>query len=477
MTNIHTAIENPLDYMSNPIYDTDGYKPSHWLQYPKDNRGNFFYLASRGGLYDRTMVSGFQYIIRAYLSRQIKQHHLEDARDFLPEYGVPCNIEDWQYIIDRYDGYLPLRIRAIPEGTVVTTHNPLLTCESTDERLGWLPSYFEDTILRAWYPTTVATISWDIKQILRKALHQTSDDPEGQLPFKLHDFGARGATSLESAAIGGAAHLGNFLGTDTIMAVRLLKAYYFAKTWRATIAASEHSTITSWGRENEVEAYRNMLKVFGREGTMFACVSDSYDIYNAITNLWGGELRQQVIDSGATLVIRPDSGDPIEVVSKCLDLCAEAFGFTVNSKGYSVLNNVRIIQGDGVNPASIAAITKRVVASKYSMDNLAFGMGGALIQKCDRDTQKFAFKCSATKFDDGWHDTFKDPIDDKVKTSLKGRVNTYRHKEYGTFRTFRYEDQIPIGYEDAMKTIYHNGQVHNLTTLDDIRALSNRYTY
>src|SRR2546427_334888 len=158
-----------------------------------------------------------------------------------------------------------------------------------------------------------------------------------------------------------------------------------------------HSTITSWGREREVDAYRNMLRQFGKPGAIVAVVSDSYDIYRAISEHWGTTLRDAVIASGATLVIRPDSGDPVEVVAESLRRLDEAFGHVINGKGYRVLNHVRVIQGDGINPDMIRAILQRITYDGYAADNIAFGMGGALLQRLDRDTQKFALKCSAAR--------------------------------------------------------------------------------
>ena len=223
----------------------------------------------------------------------------------------------------------------------------------------------------------------------------------------LHDFGARGVSSLESAALGGAAHLVNFLGTDTVSALCLARAHYHAPMAGYSIPAAEHSTITSWGREREVDAYRNMLRQFGKPGAIVAVVSDSYDIYRAISEHWGTTLRDAVIASGATLVIRPDSGDPVEVVAESLRRLDEAFGHVINGKGYRVLNHVRVIQGDGINPDTIRAILQRITGDGYAADNVAFGMGGALLQRLDRDTQKFALKCSAARVDGEWVDVYR----------------------------------------------------------------------
>ena len=178
-----------------------------------------------------------------------------------------------------------------------------------------------------------------------------------------------------------------------------------------------------------------MLRQFAKPGAVVAVVSDSYDIYNAIREHWGKTLKEEVIKSGATLVVRPDSGDPVQVVHQCLVLLDEAFGHTMNGKGYKVLNHVRVIQGDGVNPNSIRAILERVTSAGYATDNLTFGMGGALLQHLNRDTQNFALKCSAARINGRWIDVYKDPVTDKGKQSKRGRMTLLRHRELGTFQT------------------------------------------
>lgn len=467
-----------MQCLNNLLLNTDSYKASHWLQYPPGTDATFFYVESRGGTYDRTVFFGLQAILKEYLAKPITHADVDEARDLFAAHGEPFNGTGWRYIVDRHDGLMPIRIRAVPEGTVVPTHNALMTIESTDPRAYWVPSYLETMLLRIWYPVTVATISWHAKQTLRQFLERTSDDPEGQLPFKLHDFGSRGVSSVESAAIGGAAHLVNFLGTDTVSGLQLAKAHYHEPMAGYSIPAAEHSTITSWGREHEVQAYRNMLTQFAKPGAIVAVVSDSYDIYHAIREHWGKTLRQDVIDSGATVVIRPDSGDPVAVVHQCLELLDEAFGHTVNGKGYKVLNHVRVIQGDGINPTSIRAILERITSAGYATDNVAFGMGGALLQRLDRDTQKFALKCSAARVEGRWIDVYKDPVTDKGKQSKRGRMTLLRHREYGTFRTVPVavdaaslaEVEKPQGFDDAMVTIWEDGRFLHDDRFADIRA-------
>jgi nicotinamide phosphoribosyltransferase len=247
-----------------------------------------------------------------------------------------------------------------------------------------------------------------------------------------------------------------------------------------SIPAAEHSTITSWGREREVDAYRNMLDQFARPGSIVAVVSDSYDIYRAIREHWGTTLRQQVVDSGATVVIRPDSGDPVEVVHECLRLLDETFGSTLNAKGYKVLNHVRLIQGDGMNPDSVRAVLERITAAGFSADNVAFGMGGGLLQKVNRDTQKFALKCSAARIGGQWRDVYKQPVTDPGKDSKRGRLMLIRHREDGTYRTIgiapevegRSAMSLPQGWEDAMETIWENGTLLREWSFAEVRARS-----
>jgi len=470
-----------MQCLDNLLLNTDSYKASHWLQYPPGTDATFFYVESRGGTYDRTLFFGLQAILKETLAKPITHADVDEARDLFAVHGEPFNEAGWRHIVDQHGGLLPIRIRAVPEGTVVPTHNALMTIESTDPQAYWVPSYLETMLLRIWYPVTVATISWHAKQTIRQFLERTSDDPEGQLAFKLHDFGSRGVSSVESAAIGGAAHLVNFMGTDTVSALCLARAHYHEPMAGYSIPAAEHSTITAWGRENEVEAYRNMLRQFAKPGSIVAVVSDSYDIFHAIREHWGKTLKDDVIRSGATVVIRPDSGDPVAVVHQCLELLDEAFGHTVNGKGFKVLNHVRVTQGDGINPTSIRAILERVTSAGYATDNVTFGMGGALLQQLNRDTQKFALKCSAARINGEWIDVYKDPVTDKGKQSKRGRMTLLQHREYGQFRTEpvladaqSLEDvRKPMGFDDAMVTIWEDGKLVNDWTFAEVRKRAN----
>jgi nicotinamide phosphoribosyltransferase len=461
----------------NILLNTDSYKTSMFKQYPAGTTGVYSYIESRGGVYDTTLFFGLQAFIKEYLLEPITQADIDVADEILTAHGEPFNRSGWEYILREHEGYLPVVIRAVPEGTVVPVKNVLATIENTDPECFWLTTYLETALLRAvWYPTTVATQSKSIKNVIKGFLEKTGD-PSG-IDFKLHDFGARGVSSLESAGLGGAAHLVNFMGSDTLSGVLAAREYYNGGVAGFSIPAAEHSTITSWGRANEVDAYRNMLRQFGREGSILAVVSDSYDVFNAASKLWGEELKEEVIASGATVVIRPDSGDPETVCAKLVEILAQKFGYTTNDKGYKVLNNVRLIQGDGVNERTIRNILGRFQAFGWSADNIAFGMGGALLQIVDRDTQRFAMKCSSAKINGMWVNVQKDPITDAGKKSKAGRVKLWTNSggEFasGVTPPTGWTDKGIGGWSEALQTVYMDGALFNEIDFATVRANSNK---
>lgn len=455
----------------NYLFDTDSYKASHYLQYPPKTSSMFSYIESRGSDegYEKTVFFGLQYFLKAYLTYRVTPEDVEEAKDFYALHGEPFNYDGWMYIAKELKGKLPVRIRAVPEGTIVPTHNILVSIESTDPKVFWVVSWLETMMLRyVWYGTSVATRSRKIKQIILDSLKVSSDDPHAEIAFKLHDFGSRGVSSQESAMLGGAAHLVNFQGSDTVVGVRCANKYYNSKMAGFSIPASEHSSITGWGKENEVEAYRNMLKQFAKPGALVACVSDSYDLWNAITNLWGTTLKEEIVKSGATLIVRPDSGNPPDVVLQSLKLLDEKFGHTLNGKGYKVLNNVRVIQGDGISESSIKKILGLALENGYSATNIAFGMGGQLLQALNRDTLKFAMKCSSITVDGEQRHVFKDPVTDHGKVSKAGRLDLVRRD--GHFTTVEIpKDQIDFNGISEMRTVYENGQILVSDTFEDIR--------
>jgi len=342
----------------------------------------------------------------------------------------------------------------------------LVQVKNNDPELPWLTTYIETALLRAiWYPTTVATRSRHIKKIIKKYLEETADNLDF-LPFKLHDFGCRGVSSYESAMLGGMAHLVNFLGTDTVPALEGAKWFYDEPMAGFSIPAAEHSTITTWTRSYEAAAFRNMIDQFGGTGKMVAVVSDSYDIFHACSHIWPS-LMPHLEKVGGTLIIRPDSGDPATVVHELLEVLTEKLGFVVNTKGYKLLPpNVRLIQGDGINEHSVEHILDKITDFGFSTDNVAFGMGGELLQTPNRDTMKFAMKASAACVDGEWRGVSKDPIGDTTKRSKEGLLKVVQ-TGVGISTV-----DAKFGGSDLLEQVYYNGALLRDQTFAEIRTLA-----
>lgn len=449
----------------NLILLSDSYKYSHAKQYPDDATHVYSYFESRGGAWPQTVFFGLQYILKQYLEGTvITQKSIDEAELLINEHmGQPLFRRDlWEYILDEHKGKLPVTIKAVPEGSLIPTHNVLMTICNTDPKCFWLPNFLETLLVQTWYPITVATQSYNIRKLITRYAEATGD-PSG-VPFKLHDFGFRGVSSVESAGIGGAAHLLSFMGTDTVAALSFLKKYYGAeKVAGFSIPASEHSTITAWGKEHENDAMRNMLEIYP-EGIV-ACVSDSYNVFEACSDIWGTQLKDQIMARNGTLVVRPDSGNPIEIIMTCLKILGEKFGYTINAKGYKVLDShIRLIQGDGVDKDIIEAILSGMEAEMWSSDCVNFGAGGSLLQSLNRDTLKFAFKCSAVKRNNQWQDVSKSPITAIYKTSKSGRMKLI--KLDNVYKTVK----ISEPGNDTLIEVFKNGSILKNYTLDEIRS-------
>lgn len=450
----------------NIILNSDSYKYSQFNQYPPLTEGVYSYISSRGGHHKQALFFGIQMFIKEYLMTPVKMEDIDTAEEIIIAHGEPFNRGGWEYIVKKHGGRLPVKIKAVPEGSLIPNQNILLTIENTDPNCYWLTSFLETALLRAiWYPTTVATNSYFTKLLIMNYLIKNGDP--NQIDFKLHDFGFRGVSSYESAGIGGLAHLVNFKGTDNVSALLYGREYYNESIAGFSIPAMEHSTVTSWGKDHEIDSFRNMLNMYAKPGALVACVSDSYDIYAACQN-WGTVLKQEVIDSGATVVIRPDSGNPIEVVPRCAQILDDHFGSTVNAKGYKVLNNVRLIQGDGVTYDSIDRILYHLQNNGFSADNIAFGQGGGLLQDVNRDVLKFAMKCSAINVNGEWRDVYKDPVTDPGKTSMKGRLQLIETPE-------GYSTVIERDWNrDILRTVYQNGELLIDESLNEICVRANQ---
>jgi nicotinamide phosphoribosyltransferase len=481
----------------NPILATDSYKFSHFMQYPPHTQHVVSYIEARGtkipGVTE-VVMAGLQPYIDTFLKTRITMEHVREAELFCSQHGVPFNREGWERIVTVHGGYIPVTIEAVPEGTPVPIGNMMVQVWNNDPELPWVTSYIETVLLEhVWYMSTVATLSREIKKVIKDALDETSDAPEAELPFKLHDFGYRGVAP-GAAGPGGFAHLINFMGTDTVEGIVYAKKHYDADTCGFSISASEHSTMTTWGRENELAAYQNMVDKYAKKGAIFACVIDSYNTINAI-DMWCGynskdntyetaSLLDQVRDRGATVVLRPDSGDAVQMPIDVIDRLMYHEGFDYNEKGYKVLPaHVRVIQGDGIDIDDVREILARLKEKKISASNIAFGMGGGLLQKVNRDTFKFAMKACQVTIEGVRMDVSKDPMTDPTKKSKRGRqwvgkndagefITVPIHKEGKVELSSEYCAASLKGFKAAANAVYKasNGNVfHERLNMEQVR--------
>lgn len=457
----------------NLILCTDSYKVSHHLQYPPGLTHLKAYFESRGGLHPEVVFFGLQYILKRHLCRRVTLDMIDEAEEILStHFGSKSifNRADWEYIVKELDGKIPIRVCAVPEGSVVPVKNVLFTVESTDEKVPWVANYFEALLVQTWYPSTVATSSYAQKKVLKQFTDETSDVPD-KLEYQLHDFGCRGVSSMETAGIGGCAHLVNFTGTDTLPSLVVARKYYGPLDLVAgySVPASEHSTMTAWGKDQELEVARHLLKTFPT-GPL-SVVSDSYDLWHFIDDIIGKDLKSLVLDraeTGGHLVIRPDSGDPVENVLKVLDHLKSVFGVETNSKGFQVLHKaVSVIQGDGISYESIKAICTAMKKNGWSISNILFGSGGALLQKLNRDTQKFAYKACIVTVDGKKREVFKDPVTDPGKKSKAGDLTLVM--EDGVYGTIKREN-LKDGQTEQLVTVFENGKMTKEYSFAEVRS-------
>lgn len=462
----------------NLILLADAYKYSHHKLYIPGTEYIYSYLESRGGKFEETVFYGLQYLLKEYLQGPvITKEKIDEAEATLLEVFGRNDVFDrtrFEYIIEKHGGRLPVRIKAVPEGTVTSVRNVLMTIENTDPACFWLTNFLETLLMQVWYPCTVATLSREIKKVVNKYYNATASAASfAGIDFVLNDFGFRGASSVESAGLGGSAHLINFSGSDTLIGSTFAKRYYDAPTAPGlSIPATEHSIVTLLGEEGEAEIFRHILNTFPT-GTI-ACVSDSYNILRACKEYWGTELKEQILRRNGTLVIRPDSGDAVQTLLRVFDILMDSFGYTVNEKGYKVLPpQVRVIQGDGISYSSIPVIYEALKQAGISAENLVLGMGGALLQRVNRDTQEYALKCAFAQVNGKAVNVQKNPLEldangnsrVSFKKSKSGKQKLV--KENGSYKSVPVQEAPQLA--DQLVTVFENGAITKTYSFSDIK--------
>jgi nicotinamide phosphoribosyltransferase len=437
-----------------PMFNTDGYKLDHRRQYPKGTERVYSNWTARGsrvrGVHEVVFL-GLQYAIKERLEKDFnenffnlpKEEVVQDYADMLNTYLGPNTIGT-EHIAALHDlGYLPLEFKALPEGTRVPLRVPMFTVENTLPEFFWLVNYFE-TILSAtlWLPSTSATNALHIRKLLDEWAVTTGAPLEG-VGFQGHDFSMRGMGGLESACMSAAGHLVAFTGTETVPALSWVRKYYPFKDkdhfLAGTVPATEHSVMCAGGEESEMETFDRLLQLYPTG--ILSVVSDTWDFFGVLTNILPA-LHTEIMSRDGKLVIRPDSGDPADIICGtahdlgggtpeqrgAIELLWDEFGGTVNEKGYKVLDShVGLIYGDSMNFARINDICRRLEVKGFSTENVVFGLGSYGYQYQTRDTFGFAMKATNVTIDGEEIPIYKDPkTDDGLKRSLKGRIVVYR---------------------------------------------------
>lgn len=457
---------------------TDSYKITHHYFYPKGTKKIYSYLESRvGAEFNKTIFYGLQYIIKKYLEgKAVTQEKIDEADNLMRTHlgeGI-FNREGWQYILDEFDGMLPIEIKAVPEGTPVDVGNVLMTVENTDDKCYWLVNYLESLLLQVWYPSTIATLSAEVRKLANFYLDVTGSD-KSNLDFMLHDFGYRGATSTESSMLCGSAHLLSFSGTDTIPALTIPENYYNdSEVYGFSVQATEHSVMTSLGQDGEIQQALNVIE--NAKNGILSMVIDSYDYRNFLrqASTEGSELNDAILKflsiDGNKVVFRPDSGEPVSTTIDCLNILESGFGSYDTESGYKVFDaNIGLLWGDGLNYHKIRDILFAMKSNGWAAENIIFGMGGGLHSSVNRDTQRNAFKCSAQLRDGQWFDIFKNPLDSSKK-SKTGRFKLI--EDDGSFKTISIDDDG----EDILRAVFKNGELLIDEKYCDVKLRAQNYS-
>ncbi len=472
-----------MNTKNNPLLATDVYKMGHMEQYAPGCNKVYSYLTARTDkTFPKTVFFGLQYYMKEYLSVKLTP---EMGEEFLKyrKMILGSNSPEVETQIRALCllGYFPLEIKAVEEGTVMPVKNVLMTITNTNPDFHWVVGFVESLILKLWYSITVASCCHAYRSIVNKAYEETvSEDLMFLKDFTVHDFGYRGDASEEGAAISGAAHLISFAGSDTVPALPFVEHYYNADTTgliMASVPASEHSVMCSFGRENEFGAFENMLKLYPTG--IVSIVSDTFDVYRVLTE-FAGRLKEGILARDGKVVFRPDSGNPEYIIcgdpdaaegsnewKGAIRLLDEMFGSTPNSKGFKVLNpKVGLIYGDGMYLERYQRTIDRLKEMGYAACNLVIGVGG-ILRNHSRDTQGYAIKATYVEVKGEPREIEKDPVTDHKKKSHKGLLCLTMGDELEYITVDQCTPQQET--QGLLKQVFYNGKLINETTFAKIR--------
>lgn len=465
----------------NIITNTDSYKFLNNSMFEGVTNIYSYFESRNGSQYPTTKFFGLQYLLKTYLDDvTITQEMIDEAKVLANNHlgsSDSFNLEMWEHIKDNYNGKLPIEIKAVPEGLEVPESNVLMTITLTqdDAKCVGLVNHLETLLTNVWSACTVATKSTYIKNLLIKYAEQTCEE-KSHIPFQLHDFAQRSAKSPEVAGYNGAGHLINFFGTDTVLAWENLRDYYSGNIADIgySVFATEHNYMMYKGVDGEEEVLGEILAK--RPNGIISVVSDTYNIYNFVDNLVGNVYKENIKNREGVFVVRPDSltpdhGTPEDITLWILESLWKNFGGTTNEKGCKVLDpHVRVIYGDGLDEESIENILILTFKKGFSSENIVFGCGSYLIDKHNRDTQRFAYKSSAIKINGNWEGRFKKPLGSN-KVSKKGRLKLV--KTVGSYITLTETDEGYAEAKDELVTVYKDGKIVKEYSLEEVRKNSN----
>jgi nicotinamide phosphoribosyltransferase len=481
-TGISSRFRSHSSKSPNLLLLSDVYKMGHMEQYVPNCNKVYSYLQARSDkTFKESVFFGLQYYLKEYLSKPITHDHVNEfihTRNAILGSTSPEIENKMRRLADI--GYFPLEIKAIPEGSVIPVKNVLMTMTNTHPEFYWTVGFVESLLLKIWYPISVATTSYHYRKIVNQYFHETVDDVlMGLKPFMVHDFGYRGDASEEGFKISGLAHLLSFTGSDTVPAHKFSMDYYggFASDIMKSVPASEHSVMCSFGKENEIDAFKHMLKLYPTGPV--SIVSDTYSIWNVLTQ-FAQELKPLILQRDGVTVFRPDSGDQMKIIcgdpdadpqspegKGCLKLLEETFGSNVNTKGYKQLNpKVSLIYGDGIYLQKYENILQKMKEMNYASSNLIIGVGG-ILRNHTRDTLGFAMKATKIEVNGVEKTIFKDPITDQKKKSHRGYLCLIKD-EKGNYQTL---DEVTREQEKEglLLPVFRDGKLLTDYTIYDIR--------
>ena len=475
----------------NPITLIDGYKADHRRQYPANTTrvySNWTPRTSRIADHYEVVFFGLQYFLKKYVQNEFDCFFGDDAdavcsryQRRLDGYLGPNSIGTDHIRALHKLGYLPLEFRAIPEGAAVPLRIPMLTLENTHDDFAWLPNYFETLMSNVlWMPCTSATTAMHMRRTLDEAAKATGSDP-AFTDWQGHDFSFRGMSSPEAAAASGAGHLLFFTGTDTVPALDFVEDYYGTPEnylIGGSVAATEHSVMCAGGEDGELETFSRLLDLY--PAGILSVVSDTWDLWEVITGILP-QLKGRIMARNGKLVVRPDSGDPADILcgdplatgpaaKGVVELLWDIFGGTTTSTGHRLLDShIGCIYGDSITQARAEDIMERLAAKGFASANVVFGIGSYTYQHVTRDTYGFAMKATWVKIGGVGKDIYKTPkTDNGMKKSAKGRLAVAREAYAGDLVLI--EQATPRQECDSLlRPVWRDGELLVDETFDVVR--------